>query len=149
MDPVREFLESARWERLRAARLAKRVAQITTQVEHITPSYSGMPGGGSIDVSAAWTYLAQVRLEYEEQLDKSERRIKEVSEFIDTLPTPEYREILAWRYGLGLRWTEVREGIKAAGMYYTERQIFRLHGQALNEAREIWRETHNEESRNS
>ena len=145
MDPVREFLESARWERSRAARLAKKIAQITTQVEHITPSYSGMPGGGSVDVSAAWTYLAQLKIEYEEELDKSERRIKEVSTFIDSLPTPEYREILAWRYGLGLPWPAVLEGVKAAGLYYTERHLFRLHGLALNEAREKWKETHNDE----
>ena len=47
MDSVRAFLESAKSAHARAARLSRKIVQLTTQVEHITPSYSGMPSGGS------------------------------------------------------------------------------------------------------
>lgn len=140
MDQVREFLESAKWAWAKADRLSLKVAQLTAQVERITPSYSGMPGGGSTDVSAAWTSLVHLRDEYIKQKESAEHREKEVSDFIDSLPSPESREVLQLRYCLGLRWPEVIEQLSHSGLYYSERHVYRLHGKALNEAREKWKE---------
>lgn len=141
MDQVREFLESAKWARAKASRLARKIAQLTTQVEHITPGYSGMPsGGGSADVSAPWVALAQLREDYLNEKLKAEQREKEVSDFVDSLPTPASREILQLKYCLGLRWPEVVEQLQNTGLCYSERQVYRLHGKALNEAREKWKE---------
>ncbi|MBP5462191.1 MAG: hypothetical protein J6Y20_08720 [Lachnospiraceae bacterium] len=142
MEPVREFLESAKWAHAKAARLSRKIEQLTTQVEHITPSYSGMPGGGSTDVSASWAALAQLRSEYMEEIVLAERREKEVSDFINSLPIPEHRAVLLFRYCDGLRWPSVIEAMQGAGYYYSDRQVFRLHGRALSSAREKWREVH-------
>lgn len=146
MDQVREFLESAKWARVKSSRLARKIAQLTSQVERITPSYSGMPSGGGGDVLAAWTSLAQIKEEYLEAMARAERREKEVSEFVDSLPSPECREILQLRYCLGLRWPEVIEQLKGSGLYYSERNVYRMHGKALNEAREKWKEINHEET---
>ena len=147
MDSVRDFLESAKWAHAKAARLSRKIAQLTTQVEHITPSYSGMPSGGNGDSSAAWAALAQLRLEYQEELVKAERQEKRVADFVESLPTPLYRELLNLRYCEGLRWPEVVEALKVSGYYYTDRHVFKIHGRALNEAREKWKETDNEQIR--
>ncbi len=147
MDSVRVFLESAKGAHARAARLSRKIVQLTTQVEHITPSYSGMPGGGSTDVSAAWTALAQLRSEYLLEKVKAEMIEKAVSDFVESLPTPEYRELLSLRYCEGLRWPEVMEAMRADGYYYSDRYIFKIHGRALNEAREKWKELNYEQTR--
>lgn len=147
MDSVREFLESAKFAHARAARLSDKIARLTAQVERITPSYSGMPGGGSADHTAAWTALAQLKSEYEEQLVMAEQREKAVADFIDSLPTPECREVLVLRYCDCLRWPEVMDCMEDAGYSYSDRQVFRLHGRALNEAREKWKEIQNEQTR--
>ena len=145
MDQVREFLESAKWARVKALRLARKINQLASQVEHIVPSYSGMPSGGSGDVTAAWTSFVQLREDYIREKARAERIEKEVSEFVESLPSPECREILQLRYCLGLKWPEVNEQLRASGLYYTERSIYRLHGKALNEAREKWREINYDE----
>ena len=146
MDSVREFLESAKWARAKAARISRKVEQLTTQVEHITPSYSGMPGGGSTDVSAAWVTLAQLKADYEEELARAETQVKAVADFVESMPTPLYREVLALRYCEGLRWPAVVQAMEKAGTYYSDRHVFKLHGRALNEARQIWKERKNEQT---
>lgn len=148
MDEVREFLESAKWAHARAVRLYRKVQALETQVEHITPSYSGMPSGGGTDSSNAWLALAQLRSDYLAEMVKAERREKEVSDFIEGLYAPENKEVLRLRYCERLRWTDVADRMAAAGYYYTDRQVFRIHGRALNEARKKWKEIHNDESGN-
>lgn len=143
MDSVREFLESAKWAHARATRLSRKIEQLKTQVEHITPSYSGMPSGGSSDPSSSWAALAQLKAEYEEELVSAERREKEVKDFVESLPTPIHREVLCLRYCEGLRWPAVIDALDRAGYHYEDRQVFRLHGRALNEAREKWKEKEN------
>lgn len=147
MDSVREFLESAKWAHMKAARLSRKIEQLTTQVEHITPSYSGMPGGGGSDPSSAWAALAQLRSEYQEELAKAEAQEKAVADFVEAMPTPVYREILMLRYCEGLRWPLVGQAMEKSGCYYSDRHIFKLHGRALQEAREIWKEKENEQTR--
>ena len=146
-EPMREFLDSAKWARLKASRLRRKVAELTTQVEHMTANYSGMPKGSGGDATAAWTTLAQLRSDYEAEIVRAERVEKEVLDFISTLDRPVHREILALRYCENLSWPKVMEGMQAAGHYYSERQVYRLHGTALNEAREKWRTRNNEERR--
>lgn len=146
MDSVREFLESARWAHAKAARLSRKIEQLKTQVEHITPSYSGMPSGGSADSSSAWAALAQLRSEYEAERVKAEQLEKAVYDFIESLAVPEHRMVLSRRYCDRLRWPEVIEVLKEDGYSYSDRQVFRLHGRALNEARRKWKETNHDET---
>ena len=37
-----------------------------------------------------------------------------------------------------MSWTEVENHLHRAGFYYEIRQVFRLHGAALEEARKLW-----------
>ena len=143
-DPVREFLDSAKDAHARAQMLSRKVAELTAQVERITPSYSGMPSGGGGDSSSAWVALAQLRSSYLEEKIKAETLEKSVSDFIETLPTPENRVVLHLKYCERLRWPEVMKGMREAGYYFSDRHIYRIHGNALDEARERWKEIHNE-----
>lgn len=149
MDDVREFLESARWAHAKAARLSRKVEDLETQVLRVTPAYTGMPKGGGGDSSKAWVILAQLRDEYLQEKVRAERLEKEVSDFIDTLEVPEHREVLHLRYCERLHWPEVVDRMHTDGVYYSDRHVFRIHGRALNEAREKWKEKNYEESRDS
>lgn len=149
VDEVREFLESAKWAHVKAARLLRKVKSLETQVEHITPSYSGMPGGGGGDSEKAWVALAQLRDDYGKELLYAVRQEKRVAEFVESLPTPLYREILYLRYCEGLHWSDVRKRMTEDGLFYEDRYVYRIHGRALNEARRKWKELHHEESRDS
>jgi hypothetical protein len=149
VDEVKEFLSSVKPAHARAERLRRKVKALETQVCHITPSYSGMPGGGAVDSSNAWVALAQLREDYFVELVRAERQEKIVSDFINSLATPEYREVLQLRYCERLRWSEVVDGMRSAGYYYSDRHIQRIHGRALNEAREKWKEISHEESRDT
>ena len=137
-DPTKEFLMSARWSHAEALRLSEKVTSLTTQVEHITASYSGMPSAHNGDSSAAWTALAQLRDEYAAKLVEAERNEKAVSDFVDHIPTPECREILQLRYCRFRKWTQIASDMEKAGYYFSERQVFRIHGKALNEARVLF-----------
>lgn len=143
MDEVRDYLESAKWAHARVARLKRKVQDLETQVCHITPSYSGMPGGGGSDATNAWLALAQLHRDYLAELVRAERIEKDVSDFIDSLATPENREVLQLRYCEGLHWPEVTARMQQAGYFYSDRQVYRIHGSALNEAREKWKENVN------
>jgi len=147
-DHVREFLESAKDAHAKAARLSRKVKRLEAQVERITPAYTGMPRGGGGDVAAAWTALAQLRSDYLREKVEAERLEKAVADFISTLRVAEHREVLYLRYCEQLRWQDIPKRMKGDGFYYSDRQIYRIHGRALNEAREIWRRTH-EESRDT
>jgi hypothetical protein len=65
---------------------------------------------------------------------------KEVETFLDGVKDDRYHAILKLRYVDQLRWPKVMEELKKLGPkhYYEERHIYNLHGEALNEARELW-----------
>ena len=145
-DPVADYLMSAGWARVEASRLREKLDQMEAQVTRVTPSYTGMPGGGNGDSSDAWAALAQLRGEYADKLAEVERSEREVSDFIDSLESPTSRAILHLRYCSCLRWPTVVERMEKAGYAYSERQIHRLHNKALEEARVKYMEKARENS---
>ena len=64
----------------------------------------------------------------------------EVDRFLDNIPDDRHRAILKLRYVDMLRWPKIVEELKKSGIYYEERQVHNLHGEALNVARELWKE---------
>jgi hypothetical protein len=44
-----------------------------------------------------------------------------------------------------LRWPKIVEELKKVGIYYEERQVYRLHGDALNAARDLWNQRKGEQ----
>jgi hypothetical protein len=141
-DPVREYLQSVYGLKLEIARLTERVRTIQAQCEKMTTVLTGMPRGGNADPERLMAVLADERATLDDRLLKAEMQEREVESFIARVPDRLYREILSRRYVDCLRWPRVLEKLQAQGDYYEERQMFRLHGQALTAARKLWDEEH-------
>jgi hypothetical protein len=143
-DPVREFLMSASRAHVEVCTLRRRIERLTSQIERITPAYSLVPGAGGTDRDSAIVALADMRCEYEAKLIKAELTEAKVAEFVDSVPGEENREVLYLRYCEGLSWPSVLLAMQADRCCYSERQMYRIHGRALNEARIKWEENEHE-----
>lgn len=143
-DPVREYFQSVYGLKLEIARLTERVRTLQAQCEKMTTVLTGMPRGGSSDPERLMALLADERAALDARLLQAEGQTREVEDFIARLPDRLYREILSRRYIDCLRWPKVLEKLQDQGDYYEERQMFRLHGRALNAARKLWEEEHTE-----
>lgn len=142
-DPVREFLESY-WEvRREADRLDRRVEELTCQCENITSKYGGMPrGGGGSSSMTAWDALIEAKNRVEAKLLEYLKREAEVEAFIDSLDNKLHRQVLRYRYLEELDWETIGELTN----YYPDHVRRRIHGAALNAAREKWENLKNSEN---
>lgn len=137
-NDVREFLGSVWYARAEIERLSVRIKEMQTQATKMTSQATGMPRSGGADAQALWSRIvddtdalyAKQRFYYE--------HVKLVEQFIDELSTDKYKEILKLRYVNCMSWPEVEGHLQHAGFYYEIRQVFRLHGAALEEARRVW-----------
>lgn len=139
-DPVRAYLNSVREARMDAKRLQSKLAQLEARATSITSQLSGMPRGGGADRDAVLASLADVSRDYYTMLAHAEETELEVLKFIDSLSKTNYRMILKLRYIECKRWPRVLADLKSAGLDIEERHLFRLHGEALKEAREKFKE---------
>ena len=146
-DPTLDFLRSVRWSRVRARRTDLRLQELRAAATQITQRISGMPGGGSDPhrdgLQAA---LADLETRLSEEHREALERERAVSSFLSHLPDASHREVLTLRYVHCLRWPQIREELEKAGLYYEERQIYRIHGNALQAARRLWQDTEEEET---
>jgi hypothetical protein len=134
MDPVRAFLGSF-WEmRKEQTRLERKIEELESQSESVTAKLSASPGGGSGRSNAVWDALIEARERAEAKLAEALRRSQEIEQFIDRMPTSIYRVILRLRYLERLEWQPIADQLG-----YERRQITRIHGAALEEAREVWK----------
>ena len=140
-DPVRLFLASATAARLEADRHARRVAALDSRCARVTASLHAGPGGGQADAEALWAALCDARTEAAQAVRAEMDRYRAVENFIARLQDPTHRSILALRYLEGLNWIQVQHRLAEHGSVYSERHVTRLHGQALQAARLIWRDT--------
>jgi hypothetical protein len=123
-----------------AKRLQSKLSQLEARATSITSQLSGMPRGGGADRDAVLASLADVCEEYYAMLTHAEETELEVLKFIDSLSKTNYRMILKLRYIECKRWPRVLADLKSAGLDIEERHLFRLHGEALKEAREKFKE---------
>lgn len=139
-DEVRRYLESYRAARFEVVRLRRKLTEIRARCESITRELNGMPGGGGGDKHQDGTLVAYADLakSYEVRFCEAEKLAKEIEEFVNNIPDPTLRMILWLRYVDLLPWSRVQEELATAGVWYSERQITRLHGLALQSARGIW-----------
>ena len=72
--------------------------------------------------------------------------MQEVDRFLDEIEDDRHRAILKLRYVDLLRWPNVVEELKKVGIWYEERQVHNLHGDALKVARALWAEKKESES---
>ena len=137
-DDCRAWLESYRELRTEAARMWRRHLQLEAQATRITSQLTGMPRSGNSDSGKLLAALADTDEEALRKHLEAVERMHEIERFIDALPTRESRIILRHRYLDLLRWRDLKRMLEKSGIYYEEAQIYRLHGVALREARELW-----------
>jgi DNA-directed RNA polymerase specialized sigma24 family protein len=102
----------------------------------MTQNISGMPRSGGGDSSSAWDALIEAKIEADEQLKYWLRLEKEIESFIDSLSERTHRELLRYRYLESLKWETIGDLMS----YNSDYVRMKLHGQALNAAREKWKE---------
>ena len=141
-DPVREFLESASEAKLEIARHHARVAELESRATKVTASLHAAPGGGGSDTQQIWVVLAEERDKAMEAEKLELERYHAVESFIDRMQDKRHRVILRLRYLNALSWIRVQMKLYESGFYYSESHIKKLHGKALNAARELWRKEH-------
>lgn len=140
---ARQFLESVRTSRAAAMRCARQVHELRTQVESITAPLNSSPvsnGGKDVHGDARLAALADLQDRLIAASDDWLRRVKEAEDFVDHIGNVEHRILLQLRYIDCNRWEDVRRLMERFGLYYSDRQMFRLHGNALQEARRLWSE---------
>lgn len=135
---VKEYLKSVWLARVEIERLSVRIKEMETQAFKTTPQITGMPRGGGADAQALWAKILDDTDKLYAKQNYYYDHVKQVEEFIDLLPTDKHKEILKLRYVNCLNWPEVARLLEHAGFYYDIRQVFRLHGAALEEARKLW-----------
>ena len=134
-DPVKVFLASAAEARIEAERLRAKL----TRLEAIAARKGTDEQTAQVEELKAQTSNAIIRAE---ELDA------DATQFIKSLPDPAHRTLLKLRYCEGLDWvgpplrrTVQSEMAKVSPAYtYSERSIYRLHGEALKKARELYKE---------
>ena len=153
-DPVRAFLASVAEARLEAKRLSLRAQRLEAQATKITATLTGMPSG-STDSGNLLAALADMKASCDIARVQAERQVEKVSAFIDKLENPTSRMILKLRYCDCLEWLArphrrtVQGEMEKVGLYYSSQHIYRMHGRALNEARELYKkERENEQNGN-
>ena len=132
-----DFLRSVREARIEKRRCELRLEELHAQCEKVTASYGPLAPGGSGDDHRDGLLAAAA-----EQADELTRRrayyVRRqglVEQFITRVPEPKYRVILRLRYVDLLRWDGVLSGMQEYGLHYSERAMYKLHGEALAEAR--------------
>ena len=145
-DPVREFLESAKEAKLEIARHRERVEELESRCTRMTANMSATPGGGNSDTQQLWATLAEER---DKELAAEKRELEKyhaVESFINRVPDERFRAILRLRYLNVLGWIRVQMKLYESGIFYSESHIKKLHGMALESARELWRKEHGEDA---
>lgn len=142
-DPVREFLESVKDARFDQRRCELKLEQLEAQCTSITARITGAPGGGGdVHKDGPLASLAQARLDLRDAYTKAQQKEREVEDFINLLPDVRHRAVLTLYYVNLFKWPRVVEEMEKCGLYYSERHVFRLHGDALQQARLVWADQH-------
>jgi hypothetical protein len=155
-DPVRQYLSSVAEAKIEARRLRFKLKRLETQATRITTAITGMPGGGTADRERLLAELADLSEQSRLALIEAEKQENEVSAFISRLQDQTSRIILKLRYCDCLVWDttdlkrrSVKSEMAKVGLCYENTQLFRLHGKALNEARELYyKENNHDKKRN-
>ena len=110
-------------------RLVEEKAVWRARAEKITPNYGDQPGGDGGDrIQCATDKIDQLEAELCQRIDESERLKEEIYEAIKTVDDPTQQLLLEYRYINGDTWERIAEK-----MNYGDRQVYRLHGEALSQ----------------
>ena len=148
-DDLRLFLESAKDANLKCADLRERTRNLESRVNRIAAFLDGMPKSGNADRDALLAALADAHGRLMLDLAEEERKKIEISDFVDRIQTSAAgRAVLRRRYLHYDSWKGVRRWLNAHQMNYSAQSVYRLHGEALRAARELWNREHPKEDNN-
>jgi len=139
-EDVRDFLSSAAEARLEYRRRRERADELERRSRWVTGIAGGQIHRGGRGPEALWAALADERERELAAAGEELERYRQVEELIGRLDKPIHRVVLRMRYLRYLTWRQVREQMEREGYRYEERQIFRLHTEAVKEARRLWEE---------
>ena len=142
---MRLFLEGARDAHLKCADLRERARGLESAAHRITSKLDGMPRGGNSDRDQLLAALADAHERLLLDMADEEQRKIDIADFIDRVPTGAAgRAVLRRRYLHYESWKAVRKWLAAHQMSYSAQSVFRIHGEALQAARQLWNQEHSE-----
>jgi hypothetical protein len=129
----------------------RRISELTDACTSITAAWNAAPGGSGANIhkDAALVSLADQQAKLIRLLLDCQKQSQAVEDFINQLENQTYRAVLHLRYVALRSWPGVEEGLQECGLYYSMRQIYRIHGSALQEARRLWAEQHTGEEQDT
>ena len=139
-DPVTDLLRSTLRMHRKVQLLTDRSRRLTAAAESTTPHYSPAIGTASTDQrkDSLWIAAAEATDELAVAVSEYVAQEQVVHRLLRLMKDPTRRAILQYRYCDGLSWPDVHGKLESLGMYYSERHMFNLHGDALQEARRLW-----------
>lgn len=144
-DEMRLFLEGARDAHLKCADLRERARGLESAAHRITSKLDGMPRGGNSDRDQLLAALADAHERLLLDMADEEQRKIDIADFIDRVPTGAAgRAVLRRRYLHYESWKAVRKWLAEHQMSYSAQSVFRIHGEALQAARQLWNQEHSE-----
>lgn len=139
-DELTDFLTGVEDAHTRYLRCEEKAKELLERCENITAQWSPAPGGsGDLHKDATLIAYAQKTAEADWWKQEWARRESEVEQFLNLIHNRVYRVILQLRHVDLLEWPQVMERLPKYKIFYGERHVHRLHGDALEEARAIWR----------
>lgn len=123
---------------LETRNLKTRLTMMEDAIDFSSPQLSDMPKApprGSSALEARIIKVMEIRELYEEKYTALMAQLRAVEDAIGTLSSPAERLIMRLRYLEGRSWTSVCMALQSEG--YSERQVYRLHGYALQKIKEI------------
>jgi hypothetical protein len=93
-----------------------------------TTSLTGMPAAQRTESSVEYFAgkLVDLSRDIDQMVDQYVDLTRKIEKEIDALPDDRHRDLLKWRYVNGWRWEQI-----ADAMNYDKRQVYRMHGDAL------------------
>lgn len=127
---TKEYLKEARRLKVAINGKTERMMQLRSIAESVTIQLSDMPHGGGEPQRMAKTVetIADFSREIATETIPLVEMQRDIQKTINQIERQDYRTVLELYYLNGYRWEDV-----AAGMNYSERQTYRIHGDALAE----------------
>ena len=124
----KEYLSQYRYAVKRAARTDAEIAQWRSVAEKVTPTLSGMPGGGTGSrIESAVEQMDALREKLNDQMARCAQIRIAIDKAIEGVPDERLRYLLELRYVDGCTFEQI-----AVNMHYDWRHVVRLHGFALS-----------------
>lgn len=137
MVAVRRFLMSAEEALLEAKRMERRVKKLSMDCEKLVRQ-EGLQNP-SPALRELWALLEEERVREVETVRREMACYRAVEDFIANLPDPTERSILRRRYLDGeTTWVRICFVLQRDGVYYSERQVYRLYKAAMKTAQSLW-----------